>query len=59
MENKQIFEVKSEETMVTDGKVMISSEELAEAIQSYDFELNAEEEAEAAGNHVYVICFIK
>ncbi len=41
-----------------DGKVMISSEELAAAIQSYDFDLNAEEEV-SAGNHVYVICFIK
>ncbi len=58
MENRQIFGVKPEETAVMDGKVMISSEELAAAIQSYDFDLNAEEEV-SAGNHVYVICFIK
>lgn len=39
--------VKPEEMEVVDGKVVISSEELAAAIQDYDVDLNGEDEAEA------------
>lgn len=43
MERK--FVVKPNEMKVIDGKVVISSEELAEAIQSQIVDLNAEDEA--------------
>lgn len=36
--------VKKDEMEVIDGKVVISSEELAEAIQNYDVDVTTEEE---------------
>ena len=39
--------VRPEEMEVVDGKVVISSEELVAAIQDYEFDPNADEEAEA------------
>ena len=44
MENKKIV-VKGTEMEVVDGKVVISSEELAAAIQTQQIDLGAEEEA--------------
>ena len=38
--------VTREDMQIVDGKVVITSEELAKAIQDYDVNLNAEEEAE-------------
>lgn len=54
MERK--FVVKPEELEVVDGKVVISSEELASAIQNQEVDLNSEEEANS-GDH-NVICII-
>ena len=45
MENKS-FKVNPEELEVVDGKVIISSEELAMAIQSKEVDFGLEEEAE-------------
>lgn len=44
MENKKLV-VKGTEMEVVDGKVVISSEELAAAIQTQQIDLGAEEEA--------------
>lgn len=44
MENKKLV-VKGTEMEVVDGKVVISSEELAAAIQTHQIDLGAEEEA--------------
>ena len=41
------FVIKRDEMEVVDGKVVISSEELAAAIQNGEVDLNAEEKAEA------------
>ena len=41
------FVIKPDEMEVVDGKVVISSEELAAAIQNGEVDLNAEEKAEA------------
>ena len=43
MENKN-YVIKRDEMEVVDGKVVISSEELASAIMSSDVDLSAEEE---------------
>ena len=45
MENKN-YVIKRDEMEVVDGKVIISSEELAAAIMSSDVNLGTEEEAE-------------
>ncbi len=46
MENKN-YVIKRDEMEVVDGKVVISSEELASAIMSSDVDLSAEEELDA------------
>lgn len=43
MERRNLV-VAKDEMEIVDGKVMISSEELAAAIQDYDVDVNAEEE---------------
>lgn len=47
MENKKLV-VKGNDMEVVDGKVVISSEELAAAIQTQQVNLEAEEEAEGS-----------
>lgn len=51
---KKRINVSREELKVVDGKLVINSEELAEAIQSQEIDLNGEEEAE--GLEVNIIC---
>lgn len=46
MENKK-FVVTKEDVAVQDGKIIISSEELAQAIQSGEVDLNQEDEMDA------------
>lgn len=46
MKNK-IFVANPDEIGAVDGKVSITSEELAQAVQSGDVDLNGEEEADA------------
>lgn len=53
MEKKDVL-VNPEELVVEDGKVIISSEELASAIQNYDFDLTGEEEANS-GNCICIV----
>lgn len=43
-----------EDMNIVDGKVVISSEELANAIQDYDVDLNGEEGAD--GISIHIIC---
>lgn len=48
------FVVNQDELQVVDGKVVISSEELARAIQDYDVNLEGEEGVD--GIKIYIIC---
>lgn len=43
-----------EDMNIVDGKVSISSEELAKAIQDYDVDLNGEEGVD--GIRIYIFC---
>lgn len=54
MEKGQALGLRPEEVEVVDGKVVISSEELAAAIQNYDVSANAEEEAALTVNFCMV-----
>lgn len=53
---KRNLRVAREDIEVVDGKVVISSEELAAAIQQYDVDLNAEEENSAVDKGTNIIC---
>lgn len=55
MENRK-FLVTKEDVAVQDGKIIISSEELAQAIQSGEVDLNQEAEADFA-DKINIICF--
>lgn len=55
MERKNLT-VTHEDMQFVDGKVVITSEELAKAIQDYEVDLNAEEEADLFGITLNFYC---
>ena len=55
MERKNLT-VTHEDMQLVDGKVVITSEELAKAIQDYEVDLNAEEEADLFGITLNFYC---